>query len=139
VLLLVLWVRSYWWQDFAKLQYTTTDCIQCFSLQGRIVIQKRGFGFHGKTALEFTAYRLPGPVTYQDDNGQTIGSGWFHIMRYADFNEYVIPDWSLVATSATLAAAIWIHWSNRFSLRTLLIATTLVAVVLGLIVWTSRA
>ena len=28
----------------------------------------------------------------------------------------------------------WIRWSRRFTLRTLLIATTLVAVVLGLIV-----
>ena len=34
--------------------------------------------------------------------------------------------------SATLAVAPWLRW--RFTLRTLLIATTLVAVVLGLIV-----
>jgi hypothetical protein len=37
--------------------------------------------------------------------------------------------------SATPAALPWTRWSRRFTLRTLLIATTLVAVVLGLIVW----
>ncbi len=47
----------------------------------------------------------------------------------------VIADWLPTLLFATLAAVPWLPWSNRFSLRTLLIATTLVAVVLGLIVW----
>lgn len=45
-----------------------------------------------------------------------------------------IPDWFLVSLFAFIAAAPWFHWSKRFSLRTLLIAMTLVAVALGLIV-----
>jgi hypothetical protein len=44
-----------------------------------------------------------------------------------------------IAVFALLAAAPWIRQLNRqFSLRTLLIATTLVAVVLGLAVWAAR-
>jgi hypothetical protein len=39
-----------------------------------------------------------------------------------------------VLSIATLAIVPWIKWSQRFSLRTLLFATTLVAVVLGLVV-----
>jgi hypothetical protein len=31
----------------------------------------------------------------------------------------------------------WMRWSKRFSLRTLLVATAIVAVVLGQIVWAS--
>jgi hypothetical protein len=51
-----------------------------------------------------------------------------------------IPQWSLVFTCFALAAAPWTRqFSYRFSLRTLLIATTLIAMVLGLIVWTLRA
>ena len=46
-----------------------------------------------------------------------------------------VPDWFLVLISLVSAAAPWLRWSCRFSLRTLLIATTLVAVVLGLVVW----
>ena len=40
-----------------------------------------------------------------------------------------------VGIIATLAAAPWLSWSRQFSLRTLLIATTLVAVGLGMVVW----
>jgi hypothetical protein len=42
------------------------------------------------------------------------------------------PVWCPVILSVTAAAATWIR---RFSLRTLLIATTLVAMVMGLVVW----
>jgi hypothetical protein len=40
-----------------------------------------------------------------------------------------VPYWSLIATACTFAA---LPWSRRFSLRTLLLVTTLVAVMLGL-------
>jgi hypothetical protein len=43
--------------------------------------------------------------------------------------------WALIALSATTGALPWIHYYRRFSLRTLLITMTLVAVGLGLIVW----
>ena len=44
----------------------------------------------------------------------------------------------LLLLVAALVAVPWIPYSRRFSLRTLLIATTLVAVVLGLAVWAGR-
>jgi hypothetical protein len=44
------------------------------------------------------------------------------------------PDWFVVLGCVV---APWIKWSRRFSLRTLLIATTLVAVGLGIIVMLS--
>jgi hypothetical protein len=47
----------------------------------------------------------------------------------------IVPDWFLIGVAIALSAAPWIRWPNRFSLRTLLVATTLVAAVLGLIVW----
>ncbi len=47
-----------------------------------------------------------------------------------------IPFWILVTLTSLLAAIPWTRSRSwRFSLRTLLIFTTLVAVVLGLIVW----
>jgi hypothetical protein len=49
-----------------------------------------------------------------------------------------IPHWCPVIALATLAAAPWFHSPKRFSLRTLLIATTLIAIMLGLIVWLTR-
>jgi len=49
----------------------------------------------------------------------------------------VVPFWASVAFSITIATIPWLKWSNRFSLRTLLIATTMVAVALGTIVLSS--
>jgi hypothetical protein len=49
-----------------------------------------------------------------------------------------VPCWCCVAFFAALSAAPWFRWTWKFSLRTLLIATTLIAVMLGLIVWAVR-
>jgi hypothetical protein len=49
-----------------------------------------------------------------------------------------MPFWIPVLLMVTLAEIPWIT-VRRFSLRTLLIATTLIAVVLGVIVWMTRA
>ena len=53
-------------------------------------------------------------------------------------SRYAILPLVFRVSSATLAAVPWIHARWRFSLRTLLIATTLVAVVLGLVVYAAR-
>jgi hypothetical protein len=49
-----------------------------------------------------------------------------------------MPHWAWLLLPATAAAVPWILWRKRFSLRSLLIAITLVAVGLGLIVWGTR-
>jgi hypothetical protein len=48
------------------------------------------------------------------------------------------PHLFLMLFPAAMAMGPWIRWSRRFTLRTLLIATTLVAVVLGAIVYAVR-
>ena len=48
------------------------------------------------------------------------------------------PYWLLMAITGVFAALPWIPISNRYSLRTLLIATTLVAVLLGFAAYMSR-
>jgi hypothetical protein len=75
--------------------------------------------------------------TYQHFDGKlTTTQVWnVELIRLAGTG-LVIPYWSLVLVTPLLAVAPWIRW--RFSLRTVLIATTLVAVVLGLIVYASR-
>jgi hypothetical protein len=50
-------------------------------------------------------------------------------------SEIDIPLWAVTLGTVAIAAIPWSRFSHRFSLRTLLIATTLLAVVLGLQVW----
>jgi hypothetical protein len=63
-----------------------------------------------------------------------IARGHFHYD--AGNSNAAVPFWFLVAVAAALSIAPWLRF--RFSLRTLLIAMTLFAVVLGLIVWPRR-
>ena len=49
---------------------------------------------------------------------------------------FELPLWQAILPAAAIAVAPWLP--RRFSLRTLLIGTTLVAVVLGLVVWAIR-
>src|SRR3954470_8729458 len=51
-----------------------------------------------------------------------------------------VPTWMVVLLFSVVATISWIrfHWFRRFSLRTLLITTTLIGVVLGTIVWLTR-
>jgi hypothetical protein len=51
----------------------------------------------------------------------------------------MLPFWFLVLVSGSLAMLLQLRWPWRFNLRSLFIATTLLAVVLGMIVWLDRA
>ena len=66
-------------------------------------------------------------------NDASVSFWWFHILRPGSA---YIPYWPIVVAIGSLAAGPWLRW--RFTLRTLLITTTLVAVVLGMIVWAAR-
>ena len=120
VLLVALWVRSYWRAEF----------IQSRSNAGSTTI--------GTDAghLYLTKRYTPSP-----NGGWTRGS---NEPRHADprfiwttlggATRITIPSWPTVIVPIILIGVPWIPF-KRFSLRTLLIATTLVAVGLGLIVW----
>jgi hypothetical protein len=100
-------------------------------------------------------YRIE-QVSHIDDNGQSAGKERFcdgpgMYYRYFDWwNEkdslwtVAVSLWYPIALS-TVLPGFWLinRWGRRngfrFRLRTLLIATTLVAVVLGLLVWRSRS
>ena len=57
---------------------------------------------------------------------------------WASENYVAVPTWIITLLFAAAVAIPWIHWQRRFSLRTLLAATTLLAVVLGLAVWAAK-
>jgi hypothetical protein len=81
----------------------------------------------GRHHLEFVPIVLPGdPIDRLPFNGD-----YFRIANHADVAIF-IPFWLLALASALAVALLWMP--QRYSLRTLLIGTALVAVGLGLIV-----
>jgi hypothetical protein len=135
VLLIVFWVRSHRGEDRAQGRLSSVG-IRLYSSRGWVVLFKNS---------------TPGAGPYDWDIA--LGSDYWldpsdDRLRYAlplsffgrtASSNISLPHWVLVLASVAFAAAAWLrHWRFRFSLRTLLIAATIVAVGLGLIVAATR-
>ena len=69
-------------------------------------------------------------LTYSDRSGRTTTNVWFGVLRWSQFTEVHLPIWLLILPGMVVGAAC--AWPWHYSLRGLLIATTVVALVLGL-------
>ena len=124
VLLVVLWVRSYFRYDTIG-RSSRTGSVQIASSHGVVFIYV-AFPPGPPLPLETRWYSssLPQP-----------GIGFIEDTATASDTTLHLPYWVLVGLSGVVTGLTSIVQLYRFSLRTLLIAATLVAVVLGLIVW----
>jgi hypothetical protein len=135
VLLVALWVRS----------FETYDDIVGHVGQTRLVVVCSYDGYLGAGTSVWPS--LPPPYTEYHPwriNSFRIGDeSWFSgdsLIRWryyeasAAVNDSVVlvPHWFVASLTAALAGAPWVRFSKRFSLHTLLIATTLVG--LGIVV-----
>ena len=123
LLLVALWVRS----------YRSTDIVvgQCFTISTDITINR------GSVTL--LNNRLAGPSLFvwriRTLPPQPLPTGGLHWQTFPSLHLVQVPIPILLALVATASTLSWIRWSHRFSLRTLLLALTAVAVLLGLVVW----
>jgi hypothetical protein len=133
VLLIALWVRSY----PPNGDEGSARGIFFYSSQGTIIALKPNFTWAANPTYAVNDLRndMNLFVTIAPHDSPI---GFYAAWQSASEWVVQVPHWFLVLISATLAAVPWIRWSSRFSLRTLLIVTTLVAVVLGLIVYVTR-
>jgi hypothetical protein len=154
VLLIALWVRSYWLFDQIIHRASATEYVALSTNRGQLAfggsddpllstVFKRdwmhlGFSLKGwdisKQGSPFAVFpaSTPRALLYwpRYDSPFVIGPSG------STSFELSVPYWLLVLTSAAFGASPWIRW--RFSLRTLIIATTAVAMVMGSIVWAVR-
>jgi len=144
VLLIVLWVRSYWWRDFVASPFGRRN-YSVTSLKGSIrfvTFEINNLGAPGGeqgvireslplTNPQIAAIARKRPLTLP---GEKMGFG---ARTAAGSLSLLMPYWFLVLVTGTFTGLPWastILRLKRFSLRTLLIAMTLVAILLGLIV-----
>ena len=114
----MLWARSYW-------------CSESISYKNVGMFSNRGILYFGRDDDAATAsWNMFSEAvrTYKPELPR--GFGWNS--DHPGVNCAYAPLWFIAATSAAFATVPWLP--RRFSLRTLLIATTLLAVVLGLAV-----
>jgi hypothetical protein len=126
-LLIVLWARSYRAEDRASGHYAKSTGVRVYSSRGWVVCSKNpSQKYPWDVDLASDYWLQPGDARLQF----SISPDFF---RGAGFASISIPHWFLVLASAGMVATSWPRKSYRFSLRSLLIATTLVAIALGLI------
>jgi len=143
LLLIVLWVRSYWWADAFSFPITSKHLLGVGSAQG------------GMTAIK--SEYVPGyyKSSWQIDHDSTADASIAKVYRphnrpgfrgvldlgiidSAPFFVICVPYWFLLGAAIAVGAAPWIRWTKRVSLRTLLIAMTLVAALLGAVAWGAK-
>jgi hypothetical protein len=157
-LLVALWIRSYHWQDYAhcplpgkSINPSVRRLVRLpdgteFEPAPRMLTMSSGRGRLSIRAGEANPYRsgiFPwgwGLERTSVDNLIPSTSRPRPRWDYTSdrFGRYILfPHWAPALVFAALAAAFGVRLPNRFSLRTLLILTTLVAAILGLVVWAS--
>jgi hypothetical protein len=132
-LLVVLNVWSCWWWDRVYLPGTRLG-VQINSDAGRIVLITAP---REPTVQTIVLGHLPSPgpgdIFYEND---VLG---FYLKRKPASLRLDIPYWFMFLVATAIATSPWLRcWSMRFSLRTLLIGMTVVAVALGMILALSR-
>jgi hypothetical protein len=131
-LAIALWLRSYWWDESFNWRYSTTENIHLGSDAGVL--------FLGKGTL--SPWRAPWPTYSRDEAG--VYANKHELIRMptllldATTLQVGIPYWLLLSLTTAMAVLPWAPWAKRFSLRTLLIVTALIAVILGITVETTR-
>jgi len=133
VLLIVLWVRSYQWEESASGPLPGASGFILDSIPSRLEIQL----WDGHLSWEVIRYSQESLKARHIERSPFRGTGFGFYSR-PHYCIIHIPYWFLSISTAILTAVPWLRYSKRFRLRTLLIATTLVAVVLGLAVWAGR-
>ena len=129
VLLVVLWVRSYWRLDAVGVW----DGAAMISVAGAIGIDSNESHYE---RLTFSTADFLADVKTQWPSRQW---GTFRVSVTPTYKYFAIPYWfaTLLAAALTFLSS-GIYRKSQFSLRTLLIATALVAVVLGIVVAAQR-
>ena len=134
LLLIALWVRSYGWYDTIYYVQSPIDFLELGSVDGAIFVADDDvlaeFGNVGPHPTQTSWYII------RAGGERTDGIPLLKLL-FRDFvissSIYLTPYWFLALSAAALTAAPWLRW--RFSLRTLLILMTLVAVGLGVAVY----
>jgi hypothetical protein len=152
LLLTVLWIVSYVRMDQVLAPISKTQYVGCTSAVGELRFGKsndpvlgrlfnhqwarRGFPLRnwetGPRGGPFFPASVPEPQDRKWITWLRLNRNFSVLPPGVTHDELIVPYWCLVLPFAALSTIPWIQWPHRFSLRTLLLATTLVAVALAI-------
>jgi len=134
VALCVLWVRSYWHME-QVLCSVAQNYVLVTSVPGAVGITV----IPEESIAPWILYNQPASEWRAKEEERWRQQSWGGFYISLSSNVIIVaPYWFWLLIPATLTTILWRFPPRRFSLRTLLIATTLIALVLGLAVWAVR-
>jgi hypothetical protein len=136
-LIAVMWLRNFWWADVVWAPLPGAGQLVIASADGQCEF---GVSYPvnrwGTRALRTAPSWGFATYTASQNRAVDVVVPWNTVIRYRfDQNGDIavwLPHWLLVLAPLLFAGAFWIHWSRRFTIRTMLVVTTLVAVLLAL-------
>jgi hypothetical protein len=133
VAFMALWVRSYWWLDGASGPIGRRHVLGIEHRRG-FVVGTLTHRRHFPTANEWSRICLHHTTAIFKADPLPPRGFYVEVLPY-DGYDFSLPYWFLVASSFALAAlfAFKRHW--RFTVRGLLLATSVIAAMLGLVVY----
>jgi hypothetical protein len=141
VLLCVLWLRSYRTFDCLHLRISSARLVGIGSVYGKCLATV--YATHAEAPKTWLLAHGPasrGSLEYIEESSVTLyeSGSLLWVGRSTTSDTIVLaPHLLLIILGAAVSVVPWLRWSKRFSLRTLLITTTLLAVGLGMIIGTS--
>jgi hypothetical protein len=133
VLLIALWVRTKYAVESFGGSLSKSSAFFVMSRHGGIGLLLAADVDSAWSYREFPADEFQSSSELEKEFGYRTMLGFVKYRKNPGSFRIRVPYWFLFSLSAVFAAIPWLRW--RFSLRTLLIATTLVAVGLGVIVY----
>jgi hypothetical protein len=142
VALMGLWVRSYRWVDELRGPIAGQQTFTLTSRPGRLLVT------FDKSSANTPPVKKKGPPLWSLNSGrygpnfqpEELQAAWLypaarfaHSIGRPQLWGSVLSYWFLVVVSGSLATLFRMQWPPRFNLRTVFIATTVIAVVLGMI------
>ena len=141
VALMGMWVRSYSSWDQIRGRISAYYGFAVYTRPGRLALVERG------QAWQEWSWELSSGLNRDRMDNDSLsavimplnGLGFAATPFTKDFHSLQFPFWFLVLTSGSLAMVFRAGWPMRFTLRSLFIATTFLAVVLGMIAWVDHS
>lgn len=148
VMVVAMWVRSYFYRDAFLGGPLAPRMIYVVSMHGRVSCALVDFRVWSRASkfppgtdarLLKATFTDPGrsisiPAEFREPIAQSLFFDWY---RNIDGVQITMPYWFVALLPVALAATLWQDW-HRFSLRTLLLAMTAFALLLGLIMYAMR-
>jgi hypothetical protein len=135
LILIGLWIHSHWYKLSALCWISKSATVDGSYWEGYLQTRYEWFGPYNDTSeIADTG------ISFDYGNQRVPGKYPVALWMWHDYSEHggiywylQVPFWFPVVISACLGSLPWVRWSRQFSLRTLLVAMTLVAIVLGMI------